>query len=295
MTHPSPRGTGRVLARRILWIVWPMAVLFAAGCGSHRALVEAPPPQEEMPALSAQQAQEYDPPPPQRQEPRSWPAQREASDSAFPAAAYSSRIPVTPVPPGGVTEADLQFVSAHRPVLTEVGMATWYTAPYKGRKAANGQTFDDLALTAAHRTLPMGSLVSVTNLSTGQSAVMRITDRGPFVDGRIVDLTVASAKATGVYRSGLARVRIDVYKTPKPIDAGGRWCVQVGAFTDPAKAARLKEILLRKFPRANVIQFSSVEGAWVRIRPEGDDREEAEYIVRHLMPPEGEAFLTRLD
>jgi len=95
-----------------------------------------------------------------------------------------------------------------------VGFATWYTAPYKGRKAANGQIFDDQALTAAHRTLPMGSLIVVTNLKTGQSSAMRITDRGPFVDGRTLDLTIASAKATGVYRAGLVRVRLDVYRTP---------------------------------------------------------------------------------
>src|ERR1039457_6250428 len=69
----------------------------------------------------------------------------------------------------------------------------------KGRKAANGQVFNDHALTAAHRPLPMGSLIVVTNLKTGESAAMRITDRGPFVEGRLIDLSIASAKATGVY------------------------------------------------------------------------------------------------
>ena len=74
-------------------------------------------------------------------------------------------------------------MATHTPILTEVGYATWYTAPYAGRKSANGQVFDDDAMTAAHRTLPMGSLVVVTNLKTGQSSAMRITDRGPFVEG----------------------------------------------------------------------------------------------------------------
>lgn len=186
-------------------------------------------------------------------------------------------------------------MNTHAPIETEVGYATWYSAPYKGRKAANGQVFDDAALTAAHRTLPMGSLIVVTNLKTGQWSAMRISDRGPFVDGRILDLTVASAKATGVYRAGLARVRIDVYQTPKPIETGGRWCVQIGAFHNERMALKLKAQLLNKYPTANVIEFAGEDSYWVRIRPQGDNREVAETIADHLKPAEGEAFLTRLD
>jgi rare lipoprotein A len=199
------------------------------------------------------------------------------------------------VPPGGVSPEDIRFVNTHEPLQTEVGLATWYTAPYKGRRAANGEVFDDLAMTAAHRTLPMGSLVVVTNLKTGQWAAMRIADRGPFVDGRILDLTAASAKATGVYRAGLVRVRLDVYQTPKPIEEGGRWCVQIGAFHTETLAQKLKAQLQRKYPDANVIEFAGQDSYWVRIRPQGDNREEAELIASRLRPVEGEAFLTRLD
>jgi rare lipoprotein A len=206
-----------------------------------------------------------------------------------------ARIPPTPVPPGGVNQRDVEFVNSHRPIESEVGYATWYTAPYKGRRAANGQVFNDHALTAAHRTLPMGSLIVVTNLKTGQASAMRITDRGPFVDGRILDLTVASAKATGVYRTGLAHVRIDVYETPKPIDRGGRWCVQIGAFHSEHQAKKLRSQLEHKYPGSNVIEFPGEDSYWVRIRPQGDNREQAELIARRLRPAEGEAFLTRLD
>jgi rare lipoprotein A len=194
-----------------------------------------------------------------------------------------------------VSFEDVDFIATHQPILTEEGLATWYTAPYKGRKAANGQVFSDDAFTAAHRTLPMGSLIRVTNLKTGQQCAMRITDRGPFVDGRVLDLTIASAKATGVYHAGLAEVRIDVYQTPKPIDIGGRWCVQIGAFKSEDRALELKEQLLRMYPRANVIEFPGEASYWVRIRPEGDDRTQAEFIANRLRPSEGEAFLTRLD
>jgi rare lipoprotein A len=194
-----------------------------------------------------------------------------------------------------VSAADLDYVNTHRPILSEEGLATWYTAPYKGRKAANGEIFSDHDLTAAHRTLPMGSLIVVTNLTTGQSSAMRITDRGPFVEDKLIDLTIASAKATGIYRVGTARVRIDVYRTPKPIDRGGRWCVQIGAFTSEHKAKKLKAQLLHKYPEASVIEFPGEDSYWVRIRPEGDNREQAESIARRLRPAEGEAYLTRLD
>jgi rare lipoprotein A len=217
---------------------------------------------------------------------------------AAPAAGTSSgiaRIPMTSVPPGGVSQDDLDYVAAHRPILSEVGYATWYTAPYKGRRAANGQVFDDLAMTAAHRTLPMGSLVVVTNVKTGQSSAMRITDRGPFVEDRMLDLTIASARAVGVYRTGMALVRMDVYETPKPIESGGRWCVQIGAFHDEDEALELKQQLLQRYPGSNVIEFPGEKSYWVRIRPQGDDRAMAEYIARHLQPVEGDAYLTRLD
>jgi rare lipoprotein A len=240
-----------------------LALLFAVGCG-HQSNVSQLPATQTAPAAQG---------------------------------ASPGRIAPTPVPPGGVNAADLDFVRTHRPILSEEGLATWYTAPYKGRKAANGEVFSDRALTAAHRTLPMGSLIVVTNLKTRQSSAMRITDRGPFVDGRILDLTVASAKATGIYQAGTARVRLDVYRTPKPIETGGRWCVQIGAFKSEHKAKKLKAQLLRRYPDSNVIEFPGQDSYWVRIRPQGDNREEAESIARHLRPgeSEAEAFLTRLD
>ncbi|WP_420238236.1 septal ring lytic transglycosylase RlpA family protein [Telmatobacter bradus] len=251
-----------------------LAILLAAvtGCGHHVKM--SLPPDEGLP--------------PERNE--AYAPQESSPESSRP-----GRIPVTPLPPGGISDEDLSFIAKHKPIRSEEGYATWYTAPYKGRKAANGQVFDDRSMTAAHRTLPMGSLIKVTNMETGQTAAMRISDRGPFIEGRSLDMTIASAKATGVYRAGLQRVRIDVYRTPKPIDTGGRWCVQIGAFTAESRAVRLKKQLLSHYPGANVIEFPGENSYWVRIRPEGDDRKEAETIARKLKPEEGTAFLTRLD
>jgi len=219
---------------------------------------------------------------------------------SLPTPAASSRpsaggIAVTPVPEGGVSAEDKEFILSHRPIYSEEGSATWYTAPYKGRKSANGQVFSDDALTAAHRTLPMGSLIVVTNLRTRQASAMRISDRGPFVPGKIIDLTIASAKSVGIYRSGTDHVRVDVYQTPKPIDVGGRWCVQIGPFLSQQKAIKLKEKLLDEYPGSKVIEFSGERSYWVRIRPQGDNREQAEEMAHRLEPDEGMAYLTRLD
>ena len=208
-----------------------------------------------------------------------------------------ARIAPTPAPTGGIDDEDRDYINTHQPVYSEEGLATWYSAPYKGRKAANGQVFDDNALTAAHRTLPMGSLVVVTNLKTGQTSAMRITDRGPFVEGRVLDMTKASAMATGVYRAGLAQVRIDVYRTPKPMETGGRWCVQIGAFHKEHEARKLQSKLEDSYPDANVIEFPGTDSYWVRIRPAGDNREVAERIVHKLKlrDADASAYLTRLD
>jgi len=201
----------------------------------------------------------------------------------------------TPAPPSDVSTDDSAFIAGHKPIYTEEGVASWYGPPYHNHQGANGKIFDQNAMTAAHRTLPMGSLIVVTNERTGQSATMRVTDRGPFVQGRLLDLSMASAKATGVYRAGLANVRIDVYQTPRPIDIGGRWCVQIGAFEHEHNASKLRDQLERKYDTAQVIDFEGPTGYWVRIRPEGDNKEQAESIVRRLQPAEGSAYLVRLD
>ena len=260
------------------WAGLAVVLLAVSGCGHRRTTAQYPAPQAAPP--------EVRPTPPTHPPQPRYPSEPGTS---------TGRIPVTPVPAGGISAEDREFVLTHRPIFSEEGDAAWYTAPYKGRKAANGQVFDDDALTAAHRTLPMGSLIVVTNLKTRQASAMRITDRGPFTPDRIIDLTIASAKSIGVYRPGSAPVRIDVYETPKPIDSGGRWCVQIGAFKSERKAEQLKEELLRKYPESHVIEFPGEASYWVRIRPEGDNREQAEFIAEHLRPSEGDAYLTRLD
>lgn len=90
----------------------------------------------------------------------------------------------------------------------ETGIASWYGDKFHGRKTANGEVYDMLAMTAAHKTLPFGTLVLVTNLADGQQVVVRINDRGPFIEGRIIDLSKAAAVHIGLDRTGIAQVRI---------------------------------------------------------------------------------------
>jgi rare lipoprotein A len=186
-----------------------------------------------------------------------------------------------------------------KPVSTEVGLASWYGPPYAGRKGADGTVYDQNAMTAAHLTLPLGTTVRVTNLTNNESVVVRITDRGPFVRGRIIDLSLAAAKATGVYRAGVVRVKVEAYASPVRANAtpGGRWCVQVGAFAHESDAIKLKENLLRRYTTAKVIEFSGPTGYWVRINPRLPNRATASEVADaiHLKDPAAQPYLTRTD
>lgn len=251
-----------------------LAIACSSGCSHQKTALSAPPPPLLLPPGSAT--------PPVASVPQ---------PSASPSGATQPLLDN----PSVTTAADLAFVASHAPLYTETGTASWYGPPYNKRRGANGQIFDQDAMTAAHRTLPLNSLVRVTNTATGAQAVMHVTDRGPFVPNRVLDLSLASAKALGVYRPGLATVRIDVFAVPSPIETGGRWCVQVGAFQHANEADRLRDHLSRKYQTANVIEFTGPTGHWVRIRPLKDDKARAVEIARELSPVEGSAYLVRLD
>ncbi|PYX25805.1 MAG: septal ring lytic transglycosylase RlpA family lipoprotein [Acidobacteria bacterium] len=183
-----------------------------------------------------------------------------------------------------------------RPVAAETGLASWYGAPYHNRRGSNGQVYDMNAMTAAHRTLPLGSIVRVTNVKTGHAAVVRITDRGPFVPGRIVDLSLAAAKKTDVWQPGIARVRVEVLQTPTLLETSGRWAVQIGAFDQENAARTLAGRLSQRYRTAKVLCFNSPVGDWwVRVRVRGDDKKRAEELAHETQTPQGSIFLVRLD
>ena len=199
----------------------------------------------------------------------------------------------------GTTATVPQVEPRGKPVSSEVGLASWYGPPYTNRKAADGSIYDQNAMTAAHRTLPMGSMVRVTNLSNNQSVIVQITDRGPFIDGRIIDLSLAAAKAVDIYRPGTAKVRVDAFAPPERpgVDPAGRWCVQIGAFLDEAEAIRLKNDLTRRYATAKVIEFAGPTGHWVRINPKDGDKATADQIADsiHIPDPSTQPYIVRLN
>jgi rare lipoprotein A len=113
-----------------------------------------------------------------------------------------------------LTAALLLFCTAGISAAEETGYASWYGGKFHGRLTANGETFDTNKLTAAHKTLPFGTVVEVTNLSNGESVQVRINDRGPFVEGRIIDLSRAAAREIDMLGSGVARVSLTVLRRP---------------------------------------------------------------------------------
>jgi peptidoglycan lytic transglycosylase len=180
--------------------------------------------------------------------------------------------------------------------MVQTGLASWYGAPYHNRRSANGETYNMNGMTAAHRTLPLNSIVRVVNPKTGDTAIVRITDRGPFVQGRVIDLSLAAAKELHVWRAGVAPVRLEVMETPAPLDHGGRWAVQIGGFSEEKDARKVQSSLSRRYHTANVLAFSSPAGDWwVRVRVLDDDKDRAEEVAHVAPAPEQKVFLVRLD
>lgn len=183
-----------------------------------------------------------------------------------------------------------------KPIATETGRASWYGPPYHNRRGSNGEIYNMHAMTAAHRTLPLGSIVRVTNLKTGETALVRITDRGPFIPGRVIDLSLAAARKLDIYKAGVGEVRVEVMEAPASLNSGGKWAVQIGGFPHEEAAAKLAEHLKRRYRTAKVLKFSSPAGDWwVRVRVVDDDRERAQKLVAETETPEGAVFLVRLD
>ena len=201
-----------------------------------------------------------------------------------------------PTTADSIPAEDIPVPPEAKPILVETGIASWYGPPYHNRKASNGEIYDMHAMTAAHRTLPLGSIVRVTNMSGGESCVVRITDRGPFIEGRIVDLSKAAAEKLELVRQGTGQVRLEVLTTPAPIGTGGKWAVQIGGFGHEEDARDLAGHLSRQYHTAKVLTFNSPAGDWwVRVRVKDDLRARAEEVIRDARVSEGGVFLVRLD
>ena len=147
---------------------------------------------------------------------------------------------------------------------TEQGIASWYGAQFNGRRTSDGEIYNMFQYTAAHRTLPFGAVVQVTNLNNGKQVEVRINDRGPFVGNRVIDLSYSAAVAIGMIGTGTAPVRLDVIAGPNPNI--GFFAVQVGAFQLEQNATRLREQLSARYSPVTIATLDLPNGVYYRVR-----------------------------
>lgn len=210
--------------------------------------------------------------------------------------------PVSPVPPSEIPKKDR---------VTE-GVSSWYGKDFDGKYTASGEIFDMNGMTAAHRTLPLGTMIRVTNLDNLKQAVLKVNDRGPFVSGSDLDCSYGAAKALGFAGQGLARVRIEVVaeapvrpkREPSPgevlvagpgkpqaiLDAS--FTVQVGAFLSETNAVRFRDKMQEQFGDAYVIKFNEFYRVRVGHLP---TQEAAEALQRQIQGTGVVGFVTRND
>lgn len=150
----------------------------------------------------------------------------------------------------------------------ETGIASWYGEDFHGRKTANGEVYDMYAMTAAHRTLPFNTRVRVTNLDNGQKTEVRINDRGPFVPGRIIDLSRSGAKQLGMLGPGTARVLVEArgFYAGAAQSVEGTYAIQVGAFLEKENAYRLRDELGRRHPKVHIVLWETRTKRFYRVR-----------------------------
>lgn len=251
----------------------PVLTLAVAGC-HHRQTAVYSPPAANAPGIEAQQSAANVPP-------------------SRPGASPNLSSGTVP----GLSAGEQPLQPEGEPISSEVGLASWYGPGFTSRKSSDGTYYDQNAMTAAHRTLPLGTIVRVTNLTNQEQVLVRITDRGPFVENRILDLSAGAAKAIDMYRAGTTRVRIDAWPPPPGSDPAGKWCVQIGAFIDATDALQLKNDLKQRYPSARVAEFAGNTGHWVRIDPARQDRATAEAILNSINLPDPNAipYLIRLN
>jgi rare lipoprotein A len=252
----------RLASRTVLIAV----ALFSAGCGGKRPVASHPPTNTQPSASPAESVGGA-----------TNPATPPATAAARPG--KHSKTPPAPAPVG----------------YSEEGNASWYGLPFNGRRASNGEIYDMNKLTAAHRTLPFETVVRVTNLNNRKTTTVRITDRGPFVDNRIIDLSQAAAREIESIGPGVVPVRLEVLGN---VDvSAGFFTVQVGAFRERANAERLRERLSASYAPIFIQQLEAGQNSFYRVRVGKISGEEAaQQYADQLRSKEGfTPFVVRLD
>src|ERR1039457_4594993 len=202
-----------------------------------------------------------------------------ASPSTGATASRPAMAPTAKAPPAA---------SVPPPGYSEAGVASWYGNPYHGRPAADGEIYDMEQMVAAHRTLPFDTWVRVYDLDNDKNVEVRIIDRGPFVDGRIIDLSHAAAQAIALIGPGIANVRLEVIQTPANVPPA-LFAVQIGAFRDPQTAAR--------YGTARLVERPEKPGVWRIMVGAEPTPDAARALSSRIRKESGErnTFVVRLD
>jgi rare lipoprotein A len=179
---------------------------------------------------------------------------------------------------------------------TETGLASWYGHPYHGRAAANGEIYDMETMVAAHRTLPFNTWVRVVNVSNAKTVDVRIIDRGPFVDGRVIDLSHAAARAIELLGPGVGPVRLEVIRLPDAPEPAV-FAVQVGAFRNRDNADRLRDAMALRYGAARVVLRQGNPDVWRVLVGAETTTDSANALAARIQAETGEnnGFVVRLD
>jgi len=168
------------------------------------------------------------------------------------------------------------------PAYLEQGMASWYGPGFHGKTTSNREVYDMYDMTAAHRTLPFGTHVMVTNLQNGRSVTVRINDRGPFVNDRIIDLSYAAAMQLSMLEPGVVKVRVEVLPEMSPDPDDQRFSVQVGSFTVKSNAKALQDSLKERYAGAYVSTFRTSRQTYYRVRIKAESMDSARALAHRL-------------
>jgi len=172
-----------------------------------------------------------------------------------------------------------------RVAYTEKGIASWYGPDFHGRKTSSGERYNMYGRSAAHRTVPLGTIARVTHAGNGRQVVVRINDRGPFVEGRIIDLSYGAARDLAMVKEGVAAVIVEVFGNSgqNPFTASVTYAVQVGSFSDRENASKLQAELGERFGSVRIEEFKSNRHRYYRVRVGTfDKREEAALMAGKL-------------
>jgi rare lipoprotein A len=176
------------------------------------------------------------------------------------ACASKQRVPVDRrMPP-----SDQRVAKKEVPKGVQYGIASWYGKDFHGKPTSSGEIYDMYQLTCAHNTLPLGTMVMVTNMENGKSVELKVNDRGPFVKDRIIDLSYAAAQMIGMYEKGIANVKVEAIGPL--IEQIQLFTLQVGSFVDEANAQRLADQLRKGFENVHVTTIETPTQKYHRVR-----------------------------